>query len=277
MGFITNSLFYYRTTKYKLQLNNIKTLTHFETIFYATSSFREVKNKSVSTKAQDKVATMVYNTNNTEIQGVIFDMDGTLTIPVLDFKILRKRLQVPDHIDILGYGETIKDIQAQMKYYSAIEQFEDEGNRHLKLQPNIYRLFEYLKTHDISTALITRNNRKAVDAFVSRFLDGDKTNMFKNEDDIFSMIITRDFTPVKPHPAAAHFVCNQWDIPTNSVLFVGDELQDIQCGNSAGNMTALKLKATNENIKPHADICVDDLNELIGFIEHLKKVNDNLN
>lgn len=187
MGFITNSLFYYRTKhKLKLESKNIRTLIHFEKIFYTTSSFREIKRKSVSTKAQDKVATMVYNT--TEIQGVIFDMDGTLTIPVLDFKVLRKRLQVPDHIDILSYGETIKDIEAQIKYFSAIEQFEDEGNRHMKLQPNIYRLFEYLKTHDIPTALITRNNRKAVDEFVSRFLDGDKTNMFKNEEDIFSMV-----------------------------------------------------------------------------------------
>ena len=35
------------------------------------------------------------------IRGVAFDMDGTLTVPVLDFQLMRQRVGVPQTADIL--------------------------------------------------------------------------------------------------------------------------------------------------------------------------------
>ena len=122
------------------------------------------------------------------IEGVIFDMDGTLTIPVLDFKELRRWLGINDTIDILEYANKCVGNKKQ-EVFRTIETFEDEGNKNLKLQPHIHELFSYLKRNQLQTALITRNNSKAVEAFFEKFLAEDQDNVFHSTD-IFSQVLT---------------------------------------------------------------------------------------
>ena len=122
------------------------------------------------------------------IEGVIFDMDGTLTIPVLDFKELRRRLGINDTIDILEYANKCVGDKKQ-EVFRIIETFEDEGNKNLKLQPHIYELFLYLKRNQLQTALITRNNNRAVEAFFEKFLAEDEDNVFHSTN-IFSQVLT---------------------------------------------------------------------------------------
>ena len=122
------------------------------------------------------------------IEGVIFDMDGTLTIPVLDFSELRTRLGINDTTDILEYANKCVGDKKQ-EVFRTIETFEDEGNKNLKLQPHIYDLFSYLKRNQLQTALITRNNSRAVEAFFEKLLADDKDNVFHSTD-IFSQVLT---------------------------------------------------------------------------------------
>ena len=123
----------------------------------------------------------------TLINGIIFDMDGTLTIPVLKFTVLRERLGIPQKTDILTYAGNAPDDE-KSKIFQIIEEFEEEGLTNLKLQPNLHQLLYFLRKENLKTALLTRNNRKAVDHFISKIIKEDKTGIFSNESDIFSAV-----------------------------------------------------------------------------------------
>ena len=45
----------------------------------------------------------------------IFDLDGTLTIPVLDFDFIRKELDIPYVSDILGYLDCLPEAEASIR------------------------------------------------------------------------------------------------------------------------------------------------------------------
>lgn len=63
-------------------------------------------------------------------------------------------------------------------------------------------------------------------------------NIYKNVVLILKSL-TRDFTPTKPDPASLLYICKQWGVHPKSVVMVGDQLQDIQCGKSAGSGTSI--------------------------------------
>ena len=120
------------------------------------------------------------------IQGIIFDMDGTLTVPVLDFKELRRRLHISDTTDILEYANNCAGGKRK-EVFSIIDTFGEEGNKNLKLQPHIHELFLYLTRNNLQRALITRNNTRGVEAFLEKFIGEDKDKVFDSTD-IFSQV-----------------------------------------------------------------------------------------
>merc|ERR1740136_321405 len=107
-------------------------------------------------------------TRSVSIRGIIFDMDGTLTLPVLDFKGLRSKLGIDQTTDILQYAST-QSPDKQKYTYKVIADWEAEGIAKMALRPSIYELFYFLKKENMNIALLTRNNRVGVDAFVKKF------------------------------------------------------------------------------------------------------------
>ena len=63
-----------------------------------------------------------------EIKGVIFDMDGTLTIPVLQFNEMRLRLGLSPSQDILTTVQSYPPVQ-QAEAMAIIEEMEEEAIR----------------------------------------------------------------------------------------------------------------------------------------------------
>lgn len=138
-------------------------------------------------KAATKGPTLQTSLRNVSINGIIFDMDGTLTIPVMNFKMLRERLNITSGTDILQYARNAPATE-QPNINKIIEDFEDEGLEKLTLQSNLHKLFYFLKENDIKRALLTRNTHKAVDAFISKFLQNDEKKLFTRACDIFSEV-----------------------------------------------------------------------------------------
>ena len=119
------------------------------------------------------------------LQGLVFDMDGTLTMPCLDFKKLRKLLNIDDKVDILGHVETLAKGERE-KSMKIIEGFEDEGRRNLELQPGIDELFNFLvKDTNLKLALLTRNDTKAVEHFLGKCSEN---NAFPSNNVPFSIV-----------------------------------------------------------------------------------------
>ncbi|XP_072968016.1 haloacid dehalogenase-like hydrolase domain-containing protein At2g33255 [Typha angustifolia] len=188
------------------------------------------------------------------LRGVVFDMDGTLTVPVIDFAAMYRTvlgeevyaaargaggsIDILHHIETWGPGE-------QQRAYEIIAHFERQGLDRLQIMPGALELCGFLDSKQIRRGLITRNVKDSVDLFHQRF--GLK----------FIPALSREFRPYKPDPAPLLHICSTWDIPPNEVMMIGDSLRDdIVCGKRAGAFTCL-LDETGRYGSP--DCLADDL------------------
>lgn len=106
------------------------------------------------------------------VHGFVFDLDGTLTLPVLDFAKLRSKLQCPTGVDILTFCNS-KSGSDKEKALQVVEEFEEEGRQSTKLQPGVSDLLKFLSRSGLKRALITRNMQPSVDQFLDLLGDPD--------------------------------------------------------------------------------------------------------
>ncbi|XP_059288569.1 haloacid dehalogenase-like hydrolase domain-containing protein At2g33255 [Lycium ferocissimum] len=206
------------------------------------------------------------------IKGVVFDMDGTLTVPVIDFQAMYKAVlgndeyvavksKSPSGIDILHHIESWSP-DKQRKAYEIIADFEKQGLDRLQIMPGAAELCGFLDSRNIRRGLITRNVKDAVDLFHERF--GVK----------FSPALSREYRPYKPDPAPLLHICSTWEVQSDEVMMIGDSLKDdVACGKRAGAFTCL-LDETGRydapeyaNVEHKPDYKVSSLVEVQSLLE----------
>ncbi|KAL2325049.1 hypothetical protein Fmac_024107 [Flemingia macrophylla] len=189
----------------------------------------------------------------TRLRGVVFDMDGTLTIPVIDFPAMyRAVLGDDDYRRIKAenpYGvDVLREIEAwpphkQRKAYDTIAEYERQGLERLQIMPGAPELCAALDSNKIRRGLITRNVKSAVDIFHERF------------GITFSPALTREFRPYKPDPAPLLHICSLWGVQPNEVIMIGDSLKDdVACGRQAGAFTCLLDQTGIYDSPQYADV-----------------------
>ncbi|KAL9408502.1 hypothetical protein AB3S75_046966 [Citrus x aurantiifolia] len=208
----------------------------------------------------------------TRLRGVVFDMDGTLTVPVIDFPAMyravlgedeykRVKAENPTGIDILHHIENWSP-DLQRHAYQTIADFERQGLDRLQIMPGTAQLCGFLDSKKIRRGLITRNIQEAVDLFHNRF------------GITFSPALSREFRPCKPDPGPLLHICSTWEVQPNEVMMVGDSLKDdVACGKRAGAFTCLLDETgrysaddfTKSNLQP--DFRVSSLTEVLSILE----------
>ncbi|VFQ72923.1 unnamed protein product [Cuscuta campestris] len=172
------------------------------------------------------------------LRGIVFDMDGTLTVPVINFPAMYKAVlgeeeysdiksKNPSGVDILHHIESWNP-DRKRRAYEIIADFEKQGLDRLQIMPGASELCSFLESRNIRMGLITRNVKAAVDLFHQRF------GM------TFAPALSREFRPCKPDPAPLLHICKTWDMQPNEVMMIGDSLKDdVACGKRAGVFTCL--------------------------------------
>eukprot|EP00592_Proboscia_alata_P004755 CAMPEP_0194379484 /NCGR_PEP_ID=MMETSP0174-20130528/40067_1 /TAXON_ID=216777 /ORGANISM="Proboscia alata, Strain PI-D3" /LENGTH=404 /DNA_ID=CAMNT_0039162253 /DNA_START=65 /DNA_END=1279 /DNA_ORIENTATION=- len=201
--------------------------------------------------------------NQPNLRGVVFDMDGTLTVPNLDFDEMYSRCEVPRDQDILE-AVALMDAEKASKARGVIEEIEEEGRQTLRLTPGAAELGRWLAAHKIPMALVTRNTQKTVKVF-------EENLWFDAVGSSFSPSISRDFPdgiPPKPDPKAFDIIAKRWsiDLPTSGLVMVGDSpSNDVAFGKAAGASTVLVdsgRKYSEGGSDGDADICVGNLSQV---------------
>ncbi|XP_078442086.1 haloacid dehalogenase-like hydrolase (HAD) superfamily protein [Wolffia australiana] len=207
------------------------------------------------------------------LRGVVFDMDGTLTVPVIDFGAMYREVLGEDeysamrardphgYIDILHHVETLPP-PARKRAHEIIADFERQGLERLQIMPGAAELCGYLDSKQVRRGLITRNVKHSVDMFHVRF--GME----------FSPALSREFRPYKPHPAPLLHICSQWDAHPTEVMMIGDSLRDdVGCGKGAGTFTCLLDESGKYGVHEHLgvdlrpDFKVSSLHEVVSILE----------
>src|SRR4051794_36623067 len=93
-------------------------------------------------------------------RALLFDMDGTLTEPLLDFPAIRADIGVPAGHGLLEWMATLPDAEraaAQEKLHA----HEDRAATASTLNSGCDELLAWVRERRLPTALITRNSRKS--------------------------------------------------------------------------------------------------------------------
>lgn len=177
------------------------------------------------------------------------------------FAAMRAAVGIPRTSDILDYIYALPTLSEQEAAMEKIRAIEREAMISQKPQPGLLPLMSYLEQKQIPKAICTRNFDAPVLHLLETFLPGQK----------FHPIITRDFRPPKPDPAGILHIAREMGLDDRgeSLIMVGDSLDDMTAGYRAGAATVLLVNNVNAHLAKHehTDLCISHLDELIDVLE----------
>jgi phosphoglycolate phosphatase-like HAD superfamily hydrolase len=183
-----------------------------------------------------------------KFQGIIFDMDGTLTVPALDFCQIREELNIPSG-DIALTLNSWSEPQ-RSSGWAIIERHEALASSNIRLQPNVCEtLFNFVE-YGIKFAIVTRNTMCSVDKFLSALPVS------------FYPILTREFPFLKPSPEPVWHILEHWDLAAENCLMVGDFIDDVDSANAAGVYSCYFKNPGGGDFSHAADFTVSSFLEL---------------
>jgi len=174
-------------------------------------------------------------------RGVIFDMDGTLVRPCIDFAEMRRRIYSVGSRDlsqnitegcVLELAERLSP-KGQEEATRILEEIEQDAIDRMAFMDGMIDLCQWLDERNVKRAVLTRNVERSVHAFHDKlhptppFVPAVARNTIHPQEQI-------NITP-KPHPNAIHYICESWGCEPEEVIMVGDSLKDdIVAANGAG-------------------------------------------
>jgi len=194
------------------------------------------------------------------IKGILFDFDGTLTVPgAINFLEIKASLGCPPEVPILEFIESL-DNNEQQKAYSLLDRHEERAARISFPAQGAESVIRELTKKDLPLGIITRNSLNAVLLALNNF---DTICV-----DDFAIILTRDDGTPKPDPAGVVIAAHKMGIVPEELLLVGDFSLDIMAGHAAGARTVLIVHDATRIIPPHPepDYTINHLRELIPIV-----------
>lgn len=182
------------------------------------------------------------------LRAVVFDFDGTLAEPVLDFARMRRELAelvrpyapwarlapelpVLEWLEALGGEADAREPGAGPALLAAVHEriraLEVEAAGHTRLFPFARALLAGLAARGVGTAVITRNCARALDT------------VFPDARAVVGAVLTRDdVARVKPDPGHLGAALAALGAAPASALMVGDHPLDVETGRRLGALTA---------------------------------------
>jgi HAD superfamily hydrolase (TIGR01549 family) len=178
------------------------------------------------------------------------------------FAAMRTAVGIPRTSDILDHIYALPTPEEQEAAMKKVRSIESEAMISQTPQPGLLTLMTYLERNEIPKAICTRNFDAPVMHLLEKFLPGQQ----------FHPIITRDFRPPKPDPAGILHIARELGLDDRgeSLIMVGDSLDDMTAGYRAGAATVLLVNDVNAHLAKHehTDLCISRLDELIEVLEH---------
>lgn len=217
------------------------------------------------------------------------------------FGEMRAALGIPKTIDILEHIHALPTPEAQSAAMEAIRTIERAAMAKQVAQPGLVELMGYLDARGVRKGICTRNFDQPVNHLLSKFLQGVLfepivTRDFRppKPDPAGILHIARSWGLTRPAgegeagvPVArgpgpevvADGDCDEGLLPTKAgeevadasgLLMVGDSVDDMTAGRTAGAATVLLVNDVNQHLAEHdhTDLVISRLDELIDILEH---------
>jgi HAD superfamily hydrolase (TIGR01509 family) len=184
---------------------------------------------------------------------VIFDLDGTLLEPMLDFAAVRAEIGLPPAAPILEAMACMDDA-GQARARAILDRREAEAAGRSQLMPGARDLVAHLRSRGIKVAVLTRNSRPSVDLAVRRHGLS------------FDASVTRDEQNPKPSPEGVHRLMDTCGTRPEETILVGDYRFDIEAGRRSGVRT-IALAAQAKEWAKHATWAACSLAEVQRLLD----------
>jgi len=198
------------------------------------------------------------------IKGVLFDFDGTLTLPgALDFPAIKKALGCPLDQLILEFIESQPPDQ-QAGLMEILEEREAAAAQASLPNRGAEKCVCTLRNRQIPVGILTRNRLTSVKKALEKF-----KKVTIND---FDTIVTREFSLPKPHPAGVIKAADQMGLSPEELLMVGDFRFDVIAGKRAGASTVLLTngdKSVMAPDDPQPDHTISHLEDLPALLSQL--------
>jgi HAD superfamily hydrolase (TIGR01549 family) len=184
------------------------------------------------------------------IRGVIFDMDGTITVPYIDWKALRAEIRAREGSTLIEYIESL-DADERRWATGVLARFENEAAVHSELNEGVWELLNLLKTRQIKTALVTNNNGQSMRLVL------EKHGLS------FDVMLSREDGRIKPSADLVLKAMEQLDLDREEVVLIGDGRYDLWASEEAGIPFVL-LRHPDTEMDHHP--AVTSLEEVVGLL-----------
>ncbi|MGQ4833402.1 MAG: HAD family hydrolase [Candidatus Asgardarchaeia archaeon] len=214
-----------------------------------------------------------------EIEVIIFDLEGTLVENKIDFLEMKKEIlsvlkekyninlsEMFLHkrvVEILDFLRDKLDNKKMSKIFEDISKIADKyelvAAKNTVLKRDIKNILSELKKRNIKLALLTNDGKLATEQILNKF----------NLKEFFDIIITRDdMNGLKPNPVGIEKIIKTLNVPKEKCVLVGDSKIDIEAANNAGIIAIGVLGGFSgfeelEKSRPHA--IIKTLKELLDL------------
>ncbi|WP_233841400.1 phosphoglycolate phosphatase [Dyella sp. 2HG41-7] len=212
------------------------------------------------------------------IQGVLFDLDGTLLDSAPDLHAAlavycgEVGAAVPSYAAVrtvvsrgsrailrCAFDETDESLFERMPRY--LELYHSMMSRHTRPFEGVDAMLEALESNGIAWGIVTNKPGYLTDDLVKQIGWADRV----------CAVVSGDTLPVrKPDPAPVLLACERAGLDPARCVFVGDDRRDIQAGDAAGLYTVAVQWGYLDGGDPHAwdaDIVIAHPRELIDLLK----------
>jgi HAD superfamily hydrolase (TIGR01509 family) len=151
---------------------------------------------------------------------LLFDMDGTLTEPMLDFPAIKAEMGIGDRPILEAMAEM--DETRLREAQEILHRHEERAAVESMLNPGCAELIRWIHEEKIGLALITRNSRRSVDLVLDR------------HDLQIDVLVSRDDGVFKPDPKPLLLACEKLEVEPSDAWMIGDGQYDVEAGIAAG-------------------------------------------
>ncbi len=160
-------------------------------------------------------------------RAVIFDLDGTLTVPTLDFDAIRAEIGIESGLILEAMAKM--DAPRRLQAESIVEAHERRAAEESTLQAGASETIAELAARGFLIGVVTRNARRWTHHVLARHgltVDG---------------VRCREDGAIKPDPEGLLDLCRRFSASPATSWMVGDYMFDIQAGQRAGMRTVLMI------------------------------------
>jgi HAD superfamily hydrolase (TIGR01509 family) len=185
--------------------------------------------------------------------GVIFDMDGTLIEPLIDFAEVRAELGIPEGVGILEALDGMAPAAAEPRRRRLLAH-ELAAAQNAALLPGAQEAVARIRRAGLKAALLTRSARPAMEIVLRRFGLA------------FDLAWSREDGPIKPEPDGILRACGELGIAPPRTACVGDFRYDLVAANAAGAVSILLARGSRPEFAGLARHVIAELSELPGVL-----------